>query len=171
MPAKRPAPPLDEDSLRDLALRYVARFATSRGKLIAYLDRKLRERGWAGERAADAALLADRFADLGYIDDAGFATMKSAALNRRGYGGRRIDENLRAAGISERMRADAAEQTDDWAAADRFARRRRIGPYAVTVMDEKARNRAIAAFLRAGHDFDTTRRWVDARPGEPPDRN
>ena len=31
-----------------MALAYVARFATSRGKLVRYLDRKVRERGWAG---------------------------------------------------------------------------------------------------------------------------
>ena len=52
MTAKRPPKPLDEDALRDLALRHVARFATSRGKLLAYLNRKLRERGWAGDLAA-----------------------------------------------------------------------------------------------------------------------
>ena len=55
MTGKRPPPPLDEDALRELALRHVARFATSRGKLLAYLNRKLRERGWAGERLFSVA--------------------------------------------------------------------------------------------------------------------
>ena len=42
--------PLNEERLHELALFYVGRFATTRAKLIAYLSRKLRERGWEGER-------------------------------------------------------------------------------------------------------------------------
>ena len=170
MTGKRPPPPLDEDALRDLALRHVARFATSRGKLLAYLARKLRERGWGGERAADPEALVARFVELGYIDDAGYAVMKSASLGRRGYGARRVAEELRAAGIAEqdREKADAQVAADRWAAADRFARRKRIGPYAPAPLDPKQREKAIAAFLRAGHDYAVARRWVDTAPGEEP---
>ena len=168
MTGKRPRPPLDEDSLRDLALRHVARFATSRGKLNSYLQRKLRERGWGGEQAADPDALIARFADLGYIDDAGYAVMKSGALARRGYGARRVDEELRAAGIAQgdRAQADAQTASDAWAAAERFARRKRLGPYAPAPLDPKQREKAIAAFLRAGHGHGMARRWVDAAPGE-----
>ena len=168
MTSKRPPPPLDDDALRELALRYVGRFATSRGKLLAYLARKLRERGWGGEAPADPEALVARFADLGYVDDSGFALMKSASLGRRGFGARRISETLRAAGIEEADRgaADAQAQTDRWAAADRFARRKRLGPYAIVAPDPKQREKAIAAFLRAGHDYAIARRWVDAMPGE-----
>lgn len=168
MAGKRPPPPLDEAALRDLALRHVARFATSRGKLIAYLNRKLRERGWGGEEPADPEALADRFVDLRYIDDAGYAVMKSASLARRGYGARRIEEDLRAAGISEsdREQADAQIASESWMAADRFARRKRVGPYATAPIDPKQREKAIAAFLRAGHDYAIARKWVDAAPGE-----
>lgn len=167
MTGKRLPPPLDEDALRELALRHVARFATSRGKLLAYLNRKLRERGWGGERPADPDALTERFVELGYIDDAGYAVMKSASLGRRGYGARRIGEELRAAGIAEtdREQADAQTASDAWTAADRFARRKRIGPYATASLDPKQREKAIAAFLRAGHDYAMARRWVDAAPG------
>ncbi|QGP77571.1 regulatory protein RecX [Sphingobium sp. CAP-1] len=168
MTGKRLPPPLDEAALRDMALRHVARFATSRGKLLAYLKRKIRERGWGGEQPADPDGLADRFVDLGYIDDAGYAVMKSAALARRGYGARRIDETLRAAGIAEedRQQADAQIASEAWIAAERFARRKRIGPYAAAPPDPKQRDKAIAAFLRAGHGYAVARRWVDAAPGE-----
>lgn len=169
MTGKRLPPPLDESALRDMALRHVARFATSRGKLLAYLKRKIKERGWGGEAPADPDGLADRFVDLGYIDDAGYAVMKSGALARRGYGARRIGEELRAAGIGEedREQADAQIASEAWAAADRFARRKRIGPYATGPIDPKQREKAIAAFLRAGHAYAVARRWVDAPPGEP----
>jgi regulatory protein len=167
MAGKRLPPPLDEEALRELALRHVARFATSRGKLIAYLHRKLRERGWGREQPADPEGLADRFVDLRYIDDAGYAVMKSASLARRGYGARRIGEDLRAAGISEsdREQADAQIASESWMAADRFARRKRVGPYATGPLDPKQRDKAIAAFLRAGHDYAVARKWVDAAPG------
>ena len=171
MTSKRPPRPLDEDALRELALRYVGRFATSRGKLLAYLARKLRERGWGGEAPADPEALVARFAELGYVDDSSFALMKSAALGRRGYGARRVTETLRAAGIEEADRgaADAQAQADRWAAADRFARRKRIGPYAMQAPDPKGREKAIAAFLRAGPGHNHGRRWVDAAPGDFPD--
>ncbi|PBN41915.1 RecX family transcriptional regulator [Sphingobium sp. D43FB] len=167
MSGKRLPPPLDEATMRDMALRHVARFATSRGKLLSYLKRKIKERGWGGEQPADPDGLADRFVDLGYIDDAGYAVMKSGALARRGYGARRIDQDLRAAGIGEedRVQADAQIAAEAWAAADRFARRKRVGPYATAPLDPKQREKAIAAFLRAGHDYAVARRWVDAAPG------
>lgn len=171
MTGKRPRPPLDGNSLRDLALRYVGRFATSRAKLLAYLNRKLQERGWAGEGPPAPERLVERLAELRYVDDRSFAVMKSAALTRRGYGARRVAQTLRADGIADtdRAEADAQVDNDSWAAADRFARRKRLGPYATAAADPKQREKAIAAFLRAGHSFDTARRWTDAAPGEPPD--
>lgn len=173
MTGKRPRPPLDGDSLRDLALRYVGRFATSRAKLLAYLSRKLQERGWDGEGPPAPERLVERLAELRYVDDRSFAVMKSAALTRRGYGARRVAQTLRADGIADadREEADVQVDNDSWAAADRFARRKRIGPYAVAATDQKQREKAIAAFLRAGHSFETARRWTDAAPGEPPEND
>ncbi|WP_176591706.1 regulatory protein RecX [Sphingobium sp. EM0848] len=172
MTGKRPPPPLDEEALRELALRYVGRFATSRARLLAYLGRKIKERGWGGEAPADPQALVDRLSELRYVDDAGYATMKSASLTRRGYGARRVAESLRADGISEvdREEADAQTASESWQAADRFARRKRLGPYALTLPDPKQREKAIAAFLRAGHNYETARRWIDAAPGEVPEQ-
>lgn len=167
----RPKKPLTAEALRELALHYVGRFATSRGKLRDYLDRKLRERGWAEEDGPDLETLIERLAELGYVDDAGFATMKSAAMARRGLGARRIGEALRGAGIAEDDRTMADEQmtAGRWEAAERFARRKRIGPYAAQRPDQALRQKWVGAFLRAGHDMDVARRWVDAAPGEVPE--
>lgn len=171
MTGKRPRPPLDSDSMRDMALRYVSRFATSRAKLLAYLNRKLQERGWAGEGAPQPDVLVERLAELRYVDDRSFAVMKSASLTRRGYGARRVADTLRADGIAEtdREEADANTQGEAWAAAERFARRKRLGPYAQARPDPKQREKWIAAFLRAGHSYAMARRWTDAIPGEPPE--
>jgi regulatory protein len=47
----------------------------------------------------------------------------------------------------------------------RFARRRRIGPYAETAPDRASRERALGAMVRAGHGFEIARAVVDAEPG------
>jgi regulatory protein len=169
-PARTPPPPLDAAALDRLALRYVEKFATSTGKLTQYLQRKLRERGWAGEGAPDPAGVAARMAGLGYVDDRGFAEAKGASLGRRGMGARRVAEALRAAGIAEEDAADVldAARDDAFARALTLARRKRIGPFAMVPADEKLRARHFGQLLRAGHDPALARRLVEAAPGEIP---
>ena len=166
--ARRAARPLDENTLSELALRYVTRYATTRGKLRAYLARKIRERGWEGAREPDLTAIADRFAERGYVDDAAYALAKSEALTGRGFGKRRVDEKLRAAGVDEEHGRAAREHADGEAvaAALRFAERRRIGPFAAAPADEpKDRERAIGAMVRAGHSFSLARAIVGLPPG------
>ena len=88
----RKASPLDSARLQELALAYVARFATSAAKLEAYLKRKLRERGWDGDGEPDIAALVRRYVELGYVDDEAFARARSGGLLRRGYGARRVGQ-------------------------------------------------------------------------------
>lgn len=111
-----------------------------------------------------------RFSDLGYVDDQAFASSRAAALQRRGYGVRRVDQALKAAGIGKQDAAPAraAAQEGAWEAALRFAERKRLGPYAAEPLDRPARHRAFAAMLRAGHKIDHVRRVLDAAPGEIP---
>jgi regulatory protein len=109
-------------------------------------------------------------ADLRYVDDEAYAATQSGAMQRRGLGARRIAEKLAADGIAEAGRQEAAPDADEgWAAAERLARRKRIGPFALTVPDRPLREKQIAAFLRAGHDMATARAWVDSPPGELPE--
>ena len=160
-------PPLDESKLNELALRYVGRFATTRAKLRSYLSRKLRERGWNGARDADPERIAERFAEQGYIDDAAFALARSQALTGRGYGKRRVLERLREAGVADDDGAAAREHADGAAieAALRFARRRRIGPFANDpIRDPREREKAVGAMIRAGHSFALARAIVGLAP-------
>lgn len=163
--------PLDRAGLEGLALNYVGRFATSRAKLIAYLARKLREHGWEGAQEPPLETIADRLVALRYVDDQAYAAMKSGAMLRRGLGRRRIAEALRQDGIDVQTSAGAApDATARWEAAERLARRRRLGPFALSPPDRAAREKQIAAFLRAGHDLETARLWIDAAPGAMPPR-
>lgn len=162
---------LDAAGLERLALRYVERFATTRGRLTAYLLRKIRERGWEGD-TADPAALAQKLADLGYIDDRAFGEARAAALARRGFGLRRVTGALREAGLTEEDRAaivpDVAMRAVETALA--FARRRRIGPFARVPCDRAEREKHIAAMIRGGHDVTLARRIAMMAPEEALDR-
>jgi regulatory protein len=163
MPSRRaphkPSPPLDAAGLRNLALGYVGRFATTEHKLQHYLRRKLRERGWSGEHPADAAGLAAEFARLGYVDDAAFGEARAASLLRRGYGPARVRLTLRVAGLQADWVAERTSLSPDeaMAAALVFARKRKIGPFAIDAPDPKGRARAYAALIRAGHSHEIAR--------------
>jgi len=168
--ARRALPSLNEEKLSELALRYVGRFATTRAKLRAYLQRKVRERGWEGGRPPDFEAIAERFAERGFVDDAGYALAKSRALTGRGYGKRRVVQALRVAGIEEEDGEAAREFADDEAvsAALRFAEKRRLGPFAAHQENHlHEREKALAAMLRAGHGFELSRAILAIRPGEP----
>jgi regulatory protein len=168
---RRTPAPLDRARLDEMALRYVSRFATTRAKLLDYLRRKLRERGWEGEGEPDLEGLAGRFVNLGYVDDAAFARAKSGSLSARGYGIRRVQQALAIAGVSETDSAEARAVAESGAveAAMRFARRRRIGPFAEQMADRPAREKALASMIRAGHSFGIARVIVETSPGEEPD--
>lgn len=164
---RKPRPPLDAARLDELALAYVGRFATSRSKLATYLQRKLRERGWADERAADIPALVERLARLGYVDDRAFALSRARSLTTRGYGEQRVRQALHFAGIGEEDSAPAHDlaKAEAVEAALRLARRRRIGPFASCEPSPRERERALSAMVRAGHRFALARAIVDAPPG------
>jgi regulatory protein len=167
---RRALPPLNRNQLKELALKYVGRFATSRARLRVYLARKIRERGWDEASAPDLEALADRFAELGYVDDSAFALGKARSLTGRGYGKRRVVEQLRVAGIEERHGAAACEHADEQAvaAALRFAERRKLGPFALAPsLDRNEREKAIGAMVRAGHGFAIARAITALPPGGP----
>jgi regulatory protein len=166
----RNRPPLDAAAVERLAIEYVARYATSRAKLRAYLGRKMTERGWAGEGAPPIDSLVARLTDAGFIDDRAFAEARTASLGRRGYGAHRVSMALRAAGIDPEDSSSALENAaeTEWSAGEAFARRRRIGPFAREAGDRDQRQKALAAMLRAGHPGHIARAFAYADPGVSP---
>ena len=160
--------PLDETILRDLALAYVARFATTAAKLEGYLARKIRERGVAEDnegrvRDLDVTGLVSRLIELGYVDDDAYARSRSRDLTQRGYGKRRVEQALWAAGVEEQARSDnAPSEAAGRRAAMLLAKKRGFGPFARGLREEsddleasrKRREKQIAAMLRAGHLYE-----------------
>ncbi|MEM7779251.1 MAG: RecX family transcriptional regulator [Pseudomonadota bacterium] len=151
--------------LKDLALAYVARFSTTGAKLEGYLARKIRERGVAEDedgrvQELDVTGLVTRLIELGYVDDDAYARAKSRDLTARGYGARRVEQALWAAGVEEQLREDHTPgEAESRRAAILLAKKRRFGPFGVTPEDEgpearhKRREKQVAAMLRAGHQY------------------
>ncbi|WP_313958534.1 regulatory protein RecX [Novosphingobium sp. 9] len=154
-----------------MALAYVARFATTQGKLRAYLQRKVQERGWSED--ADCGVspaapvieaLVEKFREAGYVDDVAWARMKSGSLSRRGYGARRVAQALRHAGVDAQGCEEAAPGRSVQAeAAVALARRRRFGPFSREVPDRPLLEKQLAAMLRAGHGQTTARHVLEAQ--------
>ncbi|HSG54865.1 MAG TPA: RecX family transcriptional regulator [Paracoccaceae bacterium] len=152
----------------DLALSYVARYATSGARLERYLKRKLRESGWANEECPpDVAALVETYAGLGYVDDRGFAQARSSSLLRRGYGARRVDQALGQDGIAPEIRsAVAASESQLRHAALAMASKRRFGPFGNEPPERERREKQLSAMLRAGHSLDFAREMVNAASTE-----
>ncbi|HMI40511.1 MAG TPA: RecX family transcriptional regulator [Sphingomicrobium sp.] len=150
-----------------MALFYVGRFATSRSKLISYLKRKIRERGWDGPDEPDIEVVAGRLVRLGYVDDAAFALSKARTLTTRGYGAGRVRQSLHAAGIGEDDGAGARElaAANAVSAAIKFAQRRGLGPFAAEALDPRGREKALSAMIRAGHSFALAKAIMALDPG------
>ncbi|NVE95677.1 RecX family transcriptional regulator [Altererythrobacter sp. JGD-16] len=160
---RRVAKPLDQTRLRDLALSYAARYATSAAKLESYLQRKIRERGVAEGEELNPRAIVERLVELNYVDDEAYARARSGSLMRRGYGARRVEETLRHSGISQELREEIAPgEYAKREAAIRLAQKRGFGPYAKLAVDPARREKQIAAMARAGHDFGSARFIVEA---------
>lgn len=163
---KRAKPPLTETKLRDLALHYAARFASTGARLEGYLLRKIRERGLAEDAdgrtmEVDVPALVARLVELGYVDDDAYARMRVRDLGARGYGARRVEESLRHAGVGEGLRREHAPgEAASRRAAALMARKKRLGPFGAggegmdPLAQRKAHEKAVAAMLRAGHQYD-----------------
>jgi regulatory protein len=170
-PSDRSRKPLGAARLDELALAYVARFATSRAKLTRYLARKVRESDWADDSDAMAACeaIADRMERLHFLDDKQYAAMRAGAMTRRGLGVRRVKAQLFVDGIDPGDSSEAIGEAEGQAvaAAVGFARRRRFGPFATRSGDDpKDRERQVAAFARAGHSLALARRILAVPPGD-----
>lgn len=160
--------PLTATALEELALAYVARFATSAKGLERYCTRKLRERGWEGQdegvEPPEVTALVARFVANRYIDDAEFARQRTGSLLRRGYGARRVRQALAAGGVAEEDRL-AISPAEARHAALRMAEKRGFGPFRAdgAPPDDRAqREKQVAAMLRAGHALDAARELVHA---------
>jgi regulatory protein len=157
-------PPPDAASLREAALNYLARYATTETGLRRVLQRRIDRwahqasgRDGAAEHAAAAkasipAIVA-RMVELGLVNDAEFAEARARGLALSGRSRRMITTRLMAKGIAPDKAREVLPEHEggELASALILARKRRIGPFRKAEPD---RNREIGVFARAGFPRD-----------------
>jgi regulatory protein len=155
--ADRPvaAPPDDESTARRMALDALSRSARTRGQLEVMLERK-------GIAPEVAAVVLDRFENVGLVDDVGYAEAFVESRHQiRGQGGLALAFELRRRGVADEVAAQALAALDadrQFATACRLAQARlaRLGGLSAEV-----RTRRVAGFLaRKGYPGDVVARAV-----------
>lgn len=139
-------------------LAYLDRYGGPRARVERTLERRARRKGLEGDAArAMVARAMAKLDALEIMDDRAFAAGKAAALRRRGASRRGAMAKLLATGIDRDLAAEAldalAEGEDDpeRTAAERYAERRRLGPWRIDAgARAERRDRDIAAMARAG---------------------
>ena len=113
------------------------------------LLRKLMEKGFA-DAAAEAAV--DRLAELGFVDDARYAPIVVRHYAAKGYGRRRVQQELQRRGISKELWDEAmAQMPEQDETIDRLLRSRLRDADAD---DRAALKRATDALARRGYGWD-----------------
>ncbi|MDY3906068.1 MAG: regulatory protein RecX [Lawsonibacter sp.] len=145
--------------LKEKALDLLTRKPQSRKEL----ERKLKEWG-AGE--AESAALCDRMEELGYLNDASYAAQVVRYYSAKGFGEKKLRDELYRRGIPREMWDDALEQAQDPAEAiDAFVSKKLAGKD----LDRKQLQKVSAALARRGYswsDINDALRRYGAETGE-----
>lgn len=170
---RRQPKPATQKRLRNAALYYIDRYATSAEHLKSVLMRRVsrsarlhntdpREgQAWVDEIVEDLV-------NRKLVDDAAFAETRAVSLHRGGASRRKIAMALRAKGvgtddIDAALRALEDSHADaEFTAACNYARRRRFGPWRDAGARAERRDRDLAAMARAGFGFQMAERVIDA---------
>lgn len=183
--------PPDRAALRAAALAHLARFGTTRHGLGRVLLRRIAR--WqhlaeaAGADAQEAAQTAralgavveeivQEMAGLGAVDDHAFARSRAGRLMRSGRSVQAVQAHLAARGVDASVRAAVVDAQEEGGGLDRaerdlcaalvLARRRKLGPFAVsgeasTEADPTQAARALGVLARAGFGRDTAQRALE----------
>jgi len=168
---KRLAP----NDMRELALKHLDRFATSKRRLREILKRRAvrstQHHGGDPTAFFDAIEnTLDWLERKGLLSDQGYAGAKARALIGRGHSKQRIMANLLAKGIDpDTARSALDELADEFgdaelAAARAYAKRRRLGPYRRNAAEPtELRERDMAAMARAGFSLEVARKALSEK--------
>ena len=159
------------------AVDYLGRYASSRHKLAQILQRfatrKLTDYD-PDDVAAAIQQTIDHCSRLGYLNDQQFAVTLARSQRRLGRSRAAIRQRLRQHALDDNMIAQALAEADekrangDLQAAIRFARRRRLGPFAQRrnarhqrLDNHQWKQRDLGAMARAGFSMATSRLVLD----------
>lgn len=129
--------------LKEKALSLLTRKPQSRKEL----ERKLGEWGAAEE---EAAAICDRMEELGYLNDASYAAQVVRHYAVKGFGEKKLRDELYRRGISRELWDEALAEAEDPAAAiDAFVAKKLAGASA----DRKELQKVSAALVRRGYNW------------------
>jgi regulatory protein len=181
MASKRAVPEVSPEALEKAALTYLERYASSVENLRRVLLRRIERaaRAVAPEQAAAerrqgrarvdevvAVLRARRLLDDSAYAEARVRSLSRQGRSRAGIAQRLATKGVEAGAVQDALAGLAAEGETDLAAAARFAKRRRLGPFRAAAERSTRRARDLAALGRAGFSFEIARRVVDAASPE-----
>lgn len=173
-PAKRAPCRITPADLKGLALDYLDRFAASRQRLRQVMLRKIRNSARLhGDDPAPIVAALDQairwLEGRGFLSDAAYAESKARALIARGTSRAHILAKLAAKGVAGDDARAALDRVSleyeepELEAAQRYARRRRLGPYRPDAGTRAtARDKDLAAMARAGFTGRIARQVIDA---------
>ncbi len=179
---KKPPKKITEKYLHNSGLAYLQRFTSSVPNFRRVMTRKIdKSCNFHKEQDRKVCLkLLDTtvatFERQGLLNDAAYTQGMVTSLRRRGLSSRAIqfklqNKGLLADAIQQALAAfdgDAGGSQADMTAAIQLMRKRRFGCYGLAPADEKAKNRQLSAFARAGFGFDIAQK-VLALPQEEAD--
>ena len=177
-PAKSKTPrKITESSLRNIALHYLQRYASSEENLKRVLKRRVMRSAQFHEIDSEEAArwietLVENLAKSGMVDDRTYAEGRMRALFRRGVSPKGISQRLNQKGVDaaliQEVIAELYTETSDpnLLAAIKLVKRRRLGPYRLPEKREERRDKDLAAVARAGFDFQTARKVIYAQSTE-----
>lgn len=150
---------ITERRLHNIALAYLDRYETSEAGFRSMLERRVFKSARVHDEDPESfrpliEAEVKKAVEAGFINNARFATNQVHQQRGRGASSRAIVARLKAKGVEEALIHDALDEDerDDAAAAKRYARRRRLGPYRLRDRAER-RDRDLAALCRAGFSF------------------
>ena len=141
-------------SVREKALTLVTGRSMSRKELVDKLTARPRDEKKKPVNAEQAEAAADWLTELGYLNDAEYARAVARHYAAKGYGERRVRDELWKRGVPRELWDEAVEGTGDAAGPiDAFVRRRLRG----TRPDPRELKRLSDALLRRGFDWEDIR--------------
>lgn len=157
---RKTPPPLTRARLEALALRYISRYAATRGMLLRVLARHIQKaviadasfekdaaRGWA-------ETIADTYEQRGWIDDEARARSLLESAKIKGVSRQRLHMHMQKKGLGAALISETLgtlQDEDDEKAARLFAQKKKLGPYRQKrAEDENAFRKDLARLCRAG---------------------
>ena len=171
-PERRKPRKATAQSLRNAALFYLQRYATSAENLRRVLMRRVERAAIAhGSDVQEGAEFVNeiiiRYRETGLLDDLVYAKAQTQSLRRRGNSLRTIRARLQAKGVAREdielafAELDLSVTDADLSAAVIIARRRRLGPWRLSDRAD-SRMRDLATLARRGFSYAVSKQVIDA---------